>query len=494
MIAVAISFLNGTFHATPWGRHVNEGVPEWPPSPWRLLRALIASWKRTMPEVPEERIAGLVRKLASKPPDFGLPRATLSHKRHFMPWYGQERSLILDTFVVVPRDKPVLVIWDCDLTPEERALLGDLLKGIPYFGRSESWCEMSLVDRGEANCFSVSSGRALSGEFEFAQVLTPESDVTLLDLMTETNVLRLKRKRIDPPGSRWVLYAVPMNPFAVDYAASPERPQTRYTVARYLMESNPLPLVLDTVRVAELARRSAMCQYGRLFGKDAHSDTLSGKDVDGSPLKGHRHAFYLPTDEDRDGRLDHLTLYAPEGFQGGEQAALVRLDALNFGGNRQEIRLLFLGFSTVSGNGERPHVGCLFEKSDEWNSATPLMLTRHPKAHHNGAPKITEDGYQKDGPEDQILREWRIRQENEPDLPDIEAIRRIPYLELPGGRRLSWLDFRRWRSFGSAPAPSGYGGGFRITFSRPVRGPVTFGYANHYGLGLFLPARPAHRE
>ena len=27
-----------------WGRHVNEGAVEWPPSPWRLLRALIATW------------------------------------------------------------------------------------------------------------------------------------------------------------------------------------------------------------------------------------------------------------------------------------------------------------------------------------------------------------------------------------------------------------------------------------------------------------------
>ena len=33
MTAVALRFLAGRFHATPWGHHVNEGVPEWPPSP-----------------------------------------------------------------------------------------------------------------------------------------------------------------------------------------------------------------------------------------------------------------------------------------------------------------------------------------------------------------------------------------------------------------------------------------------------------------------------
>jgi CRISPR-associated protein Csb2 len=48
MLALAIRFPAGRFHATPWGRHVNEGAAEWPPSPWRLLRALVATWKRKL--------------------------------------------------------------------------------------------------------------------------------------------------------------------------------------------------------------------------------------------------------------------------------------------------------------------------------------------------------------------------------------------------------------------------------------------------------------
>ncbi len=31
MIEIAFRFTAGRYHATPWGRHVNEGVPEWPP-------------------------------------------------------------------------------------------------------------------------------------------------------------------------------------------------------------------------------------------------------------------------------------------------------------------------------------------------------------------------------------------------------------------------------------------------------------------------------
>jgi hypothetical protein len=31
MIGIAITFPTGRFHATPWGRHVNEAAQEWPP-------------------------------------------------------------------------------------------------------------------------------------------------------------------------------------------------------------------------------------------------------------------------------------------------------------------------------------------------------------------------------------------------------------------------------------------------------------------------------
>ena len=42
MPTLSIRFPAGRYHATPWGHHVNEGLIEWPPSPWRLLRALLS--------------------------------------------------------------------------------------------------------------------------------------------------------------------------------------------------------------------------------------------------------------------------------------------------------------------------------------------------------------------------------------------------------------------------------------------------------------------
>ena len=37
---LVLTFPWGRYHANPWGRHVNEGAVELPPSPWRLLRAV----------------------------------------------------------------------------------------------------------------------------------------------------------------------------------------------------------------------------------------------------------------------------------------------------------------------------------------------------------------------------------------------------------------------------------------------------------------------
>ena len=88
MIAIAIQFSSGRVHATPWGHHVNEGNPEWPPSPWRLLRSLVATWKRKLDGadgIDTDTMRGLLAALAS-PPEFVLPPATTAHSRHYMPW------------------------------------------------------------------------------------------------------------------------------------------------------------------------------------------------------------------------------------------------------------------------------------------------------------------------------------------------------------------------------------------------------------------------
>src|SRR5262249_961935 len=114
-LTLSLSFPAGRFHATPWGHHVNEGLPEWPPSPCRLLRALVAAWKPTLPDHPlvHDHPPAVLGLLAA-PPVFHLPPATLGHTRHFMPLrdpHAGDRTKVQGAFVALDPQAEVLVAW-----------------------------------------------------------------------------------------------------------------------------------------------------------------------------------------------------------------------------------------------------------------------------------------------------------------------------------------------------------------------------------------------
>src|SRR3990172_10069521 len=100
MITIELAFPAGRWHATPWGRQVNEGAVEWPPSPWRLLRALLAVWHNKCPDVPEDQMRGLIAAL-TPPPSYHLPPASQGHTRHYMPGANDSKTKVFDTFVTL---------------------------------------------------------------------------------------------------------------------------------------------------------------------------------------------------------------------------------------------------------------------------------------------------------------------------------------------------------------------------------------------------------
>ena len=86
MLAIKFNLLTGGYHATAWGRHANdEAAAEWPPSPWRIVRALTAVWKQFLPDLQESEVSPIIESLASERPKFHLPPATVAHSRHYMP-------------------------------------------------------------------------------------------------------------------------------------------------------------------------------------------------------------------------------------------------------------------------------------------------------------------------------------------------------------------------------------------------------------------------
>ncbi|GJQ27107.1 MAG: hypothetical protein HBSAPP02_21390 [Phycisphaerae bacterium] len=539
MIAISFKFLAGRYHATPWGRHVNEGAVEWPPSPWRILRALVATWKRTMPDVAESEMRPIFEALAAAPPRFILPPASTGHTRHYMPWFKKgpdDRTLVFDTFVAVSREAALLVRWpEASLDDAQRDTLNRILANVNTLGRSESWCEARLMNDDDA-CAMIENRRSVHVEplngagvpddCEIIRLLCPDPGTAFADShVVKVNVKTIGRGRnrqtaeeritiydpawnlcmetlqlhdekwSDPPGSRWVQYARPRDCFKIEPTArtgsrSPDRPHIQ--VVRYVLDSTVLPMVTETLPVAEAARRKLMSIHGQLTkrnGVRGRSPILSGKDERGQPLVGHIHAYFLPTDEDGDGRLDHLTVFARDGFDPEERRALDRLRELKTGRKGEErhpLHLLLLGMGTLDEYCPGP-----LRASSGWVSATPYVATRHAKA--RGRDRIDTSSSQ--ARVDFLMSD--LRSQIRAVLPDfasnadkVNKVNITPVLD--GGAfkiagRWRPIQFNRFRRKPGDDGGLRLAGAFRITFPQPVAGPIALGHSSHFGMGLFVP-------
>jgi len=503
MVVLSIRFLAGRYHATPWGKHVNEGTPEWPPSPWRLLRALVASWQTACRTIPQAEVATLFSALASSLPLYSLPPAGAGHSRSFMPWYKKhydDRVMVFDTFVALQKTAGTCFVWpDLVLDTGQKANLAALLDGVSYLGRAEAWCEIRLVnDTPTPNCFPLHSSaiNALQ-DYEEVRVLCPAplpAEELLSALLVETVQMRTLAKLLNPPGSCWVTYARKRGVFETERLLKPHaagwKDAGTVIAAVYTLDRYVLPQQQETVIIGEQARSALMGCYGRLFKGEA-SAQFAGRDENG-PLKGHQHAYYLPHDLDHDGRLDHLTVYAPGGFSENERKALGSLREIPWGGNAglrsldesRRLKVLLIG---VYRRNELNSALTVSAPAICWHSVTPYVLTRHPKTFRDGRPKLNRYGEQTDGPEDQLRREWSKMKELDTALPGILNISRLKTLERPCGGSVRWLSFKTRKNRGKGKT-AGLSYGLAIEFEKPVTGPLAFGYGCHYGLGQFEPA------
>lgn len=486
MVTIGLRFLAGRFHATPWGRHVNEGVAEWPPSPWRLLRALIATAKRTLPAVTDSELAALMAPLAAAP-EIWVPSAAPGHTRHWMPWFKKgpgDRTLVFDTFAAVQSEEALYLHWPNVALPHAEAeLLRAILANFTYLGRAESWCEAWLADQPTgALCAPVSEETVT--ERDVVALLCAEGGeptAVLNALLVETTQMREVERQLLPRGSQWVRYGRPTTTW-IDFPVPAPRQtvSSPVTMLRFALDGKPLPRWTDALRLGELARRAVLSRLGE-GGKRELPAHLVGHD-EGNPARlQHQHPFFLPEDLRGRGHIDHLLIWFPTGLGEEELARLLTLSELRSG---EEVRkLLFLGGWSAEAvqAGQGP-----IQASSVWESVTPYVFTRYPKRHSSGAPKLNALGEQVDGGEEQIRREWQLRQSVRPDLPDLVEILPLPAHEL-AGRSIAWREFRRWRELGERPVP--FFGGYRLRFGAPVLEPVALGYGAHLGLGQFRPGR-----
>ncbi len=523
MPTLILRFPAGRYHATPWGHHVNEGMIEWPPSPWRLLRGLLATgyatlhWPAAGPP-PEGR--ALITKLASVLPVYHLPKAVATHSRHYMPLARfkngrEETSLVFDTWARVTDD--LAASWAVELTAEERALLEQLAQRIGYIGRSESWVnarltyEESLITCGE-RCWPEGSEPAPGPGWEQVALLAPISEseyskwreqaiasategstpagktkkswektvkpypVDLLAcLQMQTNELQ-ELGWSQPPGSRRMFYWRKMDALEVGTSRgcgireAPPVEAMLLSMATQSGNEHALPSAVRTLPQAEHLHRQLV---GSLRGR--HSVVLTGRDELRRPLReAHLHAHILPLDLDDDGHLEHILIWAPMGLDGEAQTAIRQLRRTFTKGGVGPLRLAVAGsvaktgeFLALTGDwgvGLLRLVGTF----REWISVTPFVPPRYLKK--RGANTL----------EGQVQAELASR-----GLPTPQCIEVLDPHASDLARRQRHAA--RVRRFGPAP-PIDCGFTLKLRFAEPVGGPLSLGYGSHYGLGQFRGA------
>lgn len=499
MIAVTFEFLAGRYHATPWDRHTNEGAIEWPPSPWRILRALVAASYRLDPPPTAAELGQLLEKLTA-PPVYRVPRGTEGHTRHYMPTNGKP-TLVFDAFIAVgggvgAPDATVVVGWpEVEIEAEEINLLDRLLAAIGYLGRAESWVTARRIDwpGQEANVTLASSSGAASvrgrvrlqapmreAEYDAWRRTAPKPKgrggqlpESLLQILHQNTGDLHRQGWSQPPGATWLVYERPewltqVRPVSGLTARASAPP----TFARYAVSSAVLPRLKDTISIGERMRVALMSRAGL-----GHPDTLAlfaGKDADGKPLQGQEHAFYLPADDDGDGRIDHIVVYARSGFDESCRAALESLHRI-WGHGGHDLYLALVGFGAPADYGglrdQRNGATALAAHARVWESRTPIILPRHTKYRR---------GSWIDTPEDQLRTMLAQIGRSEPVIVERTAGTHVRGAELP------WYRFRRERSQGGGRRAGSTGHGFRITFAEPIQGPIAVGYGAHVGLGQFV--------
>ena len=545
-VTLGFSFPAGRYHATPWGHHVNEGLVEWPPSPWRLLRALIAVgyttglWNDSLPI----SARGLIETLAAELPSYRLPPALGTHSRHYMPTAvlhkGQERTtLVFDTWARVD-DQELTVSWrHVDLNQDERALLALLAERLCYLGRSESWVNGRLFGQDETlsadNCFPEAQDGASPGRgweqvpllaaldaSDFAawrsvQLEAALANLPLPDGKKAPKMLLRKREKAakpypadlleclqkdtnwlrghgwsQPPGSRRVFYRRKRGAIEV---GSPRARSIRRSEARVeamllsltnaQRNDHALPPVTRVLPQADLLHRALV---GIAARKGGAPPELTGRDANRRPLQGrHEHAHVVPLDLDRDGHLDHILIWAPMGLGPAAQDAIHAARSTFTKGGVEPLRLAVAakGSPTDLARLPNPYGQRLAALVAGSGSIWQSVTPFVPPRHIKTRGKDTLAG--------QLRAELLSR--NLPATVDVRQLAPAPRstetIPPPAGpvheRDARWNRFRHFvlsRQRGPQP-PIACGFAIRLAFEQPIAGPLAVGYGSHFGLGFF---------
>jgi len=457
----------GGYHSSDYiANHPNEGRVDFPPSPYRLFRALLYVLHVKSPDVPREHLTEIVRVLSQAVLTYAVPNFSKTQLGSFVPFEKgskQFTALLMDKFYLF--DGPLEFHWDVELPEHLQCSLTTLLERLFYLGRSESILEFAcLVPEGmpvnmkpwdgvqEGELYPVTFPTMLPAK-SIKELLEAQGETRdqygLLEMM-EIHPRTFNRKRIDPPVR------------SVPYVHVKDQP---VRVRRRIVSRNTHEAAVFQVR-SRVYLRDFVPFANRIHNQLANLSnghpTLTGACQGAARKDGSQHAKILPV-ADETQRVTRVLITSPGGFDDTLQDYLRQLAGYLWRDGEQE--LVFECFCSC-----QEFQSSLTGKSDIWTSLTPFHPTTYPKR------KRDEQGIVIGSAEYDLRRLIRFA-----GLPDPIAI--IPFSQ---AENTPWSQYQVLRS----EQDQGKRGpdtrtGYRIRFAEPVEGPLSFGFNAHYGLGLF---------
>jgi len=492
----------GRFHATPWRVNpFDDPHGEWPPSPWRFARAVVARWYQWARESPGGRpnneLHTLVQALCASRYSFFLPSAARRGVpiRQYFPadfaWDPGEKkkagmrtykkSLAQDNYWCTAPGEEGAIWWfiEGDIWGEDRIeVLDRCLERVTYFGRAETFTRIVRVTEGypEPNCELCDEPRAGA-----VPVLVPLPDARREDLERTTDDPGVARRSV-PPGAAYRYAVRPSRPVVHDYVRG-QAPREGRNLMQFAIGWNVAPEPRAIARLTSRFRGTVLSELLRIKSNGKYESwsrapkglrhkvvLMAGKDADGRPLRGHRHTEFLVWFEDNSPtRL--LVWRGGQPFSPEEEEAMLAASKKELSwaapGNDADawtVRLMPLDRAVPAPPGfdGTPH--------RVWESVTPYV----PPRHYLRRGRLRE----RESVENQVRRELSLRGLSDVDQVQIAVSEsRWVAVHLPRcqpGRRAFLGDRRGYR--------------LRIEFPQPVPGPLRLGHSSSFGLGLFRPA------
>lgn len=482
---VEVGFPLGRYHATPWDAGANSGYVEWPPSPWRVMRALLAVAHARFIDIDDT--VTLLGRLGNPSAVESAP-VTTGSTRHYMPDIKHRTDdrggtdLVIDSYASIQRRNGVpdlRVHWDTDLNDHDLKLLTVLVENLPYLGRSESVCEAVVAEQAAQPDSTWWRIGAVGDRVETVELLGAEGVPTRSELEATPTMVRAKLRAAFPPGTRLLGYGRDRTSFR--RTVQWQRSQTSsepITAIRLELHGSASVRMRDFLMPTDVAHGAVRKALHALDG-DTEVAAIIGKDGKGPSRQGHDHLHVVPIPGNVGGSrfsgstpIKALLLWTPRGMSSEAAGRICGIERLWTSDRVTENsfpaqRLLVAGLGQVSD--VAAGVVAEGEGSTTWVSATPYFPVRHRKR--------------------RTLHQW-IEDDLNKELGYRIATAQVEvaHVEVDDSRATvsDLVHFRR-RRLREQREDVRQGFAVSVTLSKPVTGPLILGQLSHFGAGLFVP-------